>query len=190
MVNSHKPDKEQKKPIKPARSQLIALEKLKKLDWNIHVLWNKKGIPSHLCGILSVEIEENPERAARKFLLENLKLFKMKESLKDLTLIKIADSLGGSHVIFQQFFNELPIHNAFISVHMDKKNLVKKVDVCYHPDIYIEPGAKGISQEEAIHIAIDALKAEKRLAGNASGETVIYKKREKYYVAWKIRVIA
>ncbi|MCX9081662.1 MAG: M36 family metallopeptidase [Candidatus Methanoperedens sp.] len=112
----------------------------------------------------------------------------MKESLKDLTLIKITDSLGGSHVIFQQFFNELPIHNTFISVHMDKKNLVKKVDICYHPDLYIESWEMGISQEEAIHIAIDALKVEKRLSGKVSGELVIYQKREKYYVAWRIAV--
>jgi len=73
---------------------------------------------------------------------------------------------------------------------MDKKNLVKKVDVCYHPDIYIEPWAKGISQEEAIHIAIDALKAEKKTCRKCFRGDGYYKKREKYYVAWKIRVIA
>ena len=176
------------KPIKPTKSQLNALEKLKRLDRSLHVIWDKRGIPSHLCGILSVETGEDSERMAKKFLLDNLKLFKMKENLKDLTLIKKAESLGGCHVIFQQFVDGLPVHNAFSSVHMDKNNLVKKIDICYHPDLYVEPWEKGILQEEAIRIAIDFLNAEKRLSGNVSGELVIYSKKEKYYAAWKIAV--
>ncbi len=62
----------------------------------------------------------------------------MKETLEDLKFIRKTDSLGGCHAVFQQFFYELPINNAFTSVHMDKNNLVKKVDICYHPDVYVE----------------------------------------------------
>ncbi|KPQ43051.1 MAG: Fungalysin metallopeptidase (M36) [Candidatus Methanoperedens nitroreducens] len=187
MVNTHRSGI---KPIKlkPTKSQLNALEKLKRLDSSLHVIWSKRGIPSHLCGILSVEIGKDPERIARKFLLDNFKLFKIKENLKDLTLIKKMDSLGGCHVLFQQFVDELPVYNAFTSVHMDKKNILKKVDVCYYPDLNIEPWEKNILQEEAIRIAIDFLNAEKRLSGKVSGELVIYPKKEKYYAAWKITV--
>ena len=178
-----------KKLIKPTKSQLNALGKLKVSDLNLHIIWGKRGIPSHLCGILSDKMEENPEEAARKFLIKNLRLFKMKTGLEDLRLIKKTESLGGSHVIFQQFINELPVYNAFTSVHTDKNYLVKKVDVCYHPDIYIElPVEKKISQEEAIRIAIESLKAEKRLAGNVSCEQVIYPKDDAYYAAWKVAV--
>lgn len=112
----------------------------------------------------------------------------MKENLSDLTLIKKTDSLGGCHVVFQQFVYELPIYNAFTSVHMDKNNLVKKVDICYHPDLYVEHCEKGISQEEAIRIAIDALNGEKRLAGKVSGEHIIYPKNDKYHATWKVAV--
>ncbi|MDP3105042.1 MAG: M36 family metallopeptidase [Candidatus Methanoperedens sp.] len=175
-------------PVKPIKAQLNALEKLKRLDLSLHVIWSRRGIPSHLCGILSVEIEKDPEEAARKFLLNNLKLFKMKEGLQDLTLIRKVNSLGGSHVIFQQFVNELPVHNAFTSVHMDKNNLVKKVDICYYPDLYVEPWEKVISQEEAIHTAIDALNAEQRIAGTVLGEQVIYPKENKYHAGWKVAV--
>ena len=187
MVNTHRSGI---KPIKlkPTKSQLNALEKLKRLDSSLHVIWSKRGIPSHLCGILSVQIGEDPERIARKFLLDNFKLFKIKENLNDLTLIKKVDSLGGCHVLFQQFVDELPVYNAFTSVHMDKSNLLKKVDVCYYPDLNIEPWEKSILQEEAIRIAIDFLNAEKRLSGKVSGELVIYPKKEKYYAAWKITV--
>lgn len=187
MVNMHKSGVKPLK-LKPTKSQLDALEKLKRLDRSLHVIWSKRGIPSHLCGILSVEIGEDPERMARKFLLDNLKLFKIKENLKDLTLIKKVDSLGGCHVLFQQFVDELPVYNAFTSVHMDKKNLLKKVDVCYYPDLNIEPWEKIILKEEAIRIAIDFLNAKKRLSEKVSGELVIYPKKEKHYAAWKITV--
>lgn len=178
-----------RKSIKPTKSQLHALEKLKRLDLSLHVIWGKRGIPSHLCGILSVEMEEDLEKAARKFLSEHFKLFKMKKSLEDLTFLRKTDSLGGFHVVFQQFINELPVYNAFTSVHMDKNNRINKIDICYHPDLFIEmPIEKGISEEEAIMIAIDTLNAQKRVAGTVFGEQVIYPKNDLYYVAWKVAV--
>ncbi|MCZ7362751.1 MAG: hypothetical protein O8C58_05390 [Candidatus Methanoperedens sp.] len=95
MVNSGKDKRRWRKSIKPTKSQLHTLEKLKRLDLSLHVIWGKRGIPSHLCGILSVQMEEDPEKAARKFLSEHFKLFKMKESLEDLTFLRKTDSLGG-----------------------------------------------------------------------------------------------
>ena len=179
--------KERIKPIKPTKSQLNAIEKLKRLDTSLHVIWSKRGIPSHLCGILSVQ-EEEPEKAAWKFLSANLKLFKMKEGLKDLKFIRKTDSLGGSHVVFQQVSNELPVHNAFTSVHMDKTNRINKIDICYYPDIYVELPLEGISQEEAIRIALDTLHGENRLAKEVFAEQIIYPKRGAYHAAWKVAV--
>ncbi len=160
MVNSGKHKRKRITSIKPTKSQLHVLEKLKRLDLGLHVIWGKRGLPSHLCGILSVEMEDVPEIAARKFLSEHFKLFKMKESLEDLTFLRKIDSLGGFHVVFQQFINELPVYNVFTSVHIDKNNMINKIDICYNPDLFVElPLGKGISQEEAIRIAIDTLKA-------------------------------
>lgn len=159
---------------------------LKRLDLSLHITWSKRGVPSHLCGTLSAEMEEDPEKAAWKFLSEHFKLFKMKESLEDLTFLRKTDSLGGCHVVFQQFINKLPVYNAFTSVHMDKCNRINKIDICYHPDLFVELLLeKGISQEEAILIAIDTLNAQKRVARAVSGEQVIYPKDNKYYVAWQ-----
>jgi len=189
LVNSGRHKRGRITSIKPTKSQLHALEKLKRLDFSLHVIWGKREIPSHLCGILSVLIEEDPEKAARKFLSEHFKLFKMKESLEDLTFLRKTDSLGGCHVVFQQFINELPVYNAFTSVHMDKCNRINKIDICYHPDLLIElPIEKGIPQEEAIRIAIDTLNAQKRVAGTVFGEQVIYPMDNKYYVTWKVAV--
>lgn len=130
--------KKQINTVKPSRSQQHVLEKLKRLDVNLHVIWSKRGIPSHLCGNLSFEVEDDPENVVWKFLLEHFKLFKMKESLQDLTFLRKIDSLGGFHVIFQQFINELAVWNAFTSVHMDKNNRINKIDICYHPDLFVE----------------------------------------------------
>ncbi|MCX9082553.1 MAG: hypothetical protein OIN83_10190 [Candidatus Methanoperedens sp.] len=66
------------------------------------MLFGVKEESSHLCGILSVEMEEDPEKAAQKFLLEHLKLFKIKESMEDLMFLRKTESLGGFHVVFQQ----------------------------------------------------------------------------------------
>ncbi|NJD77303.1 MAG: hypothetical protein FIB08_09450 [Candidatus Methanoperedens sp.] len=156
---------------------------------NLHVIWSKQGIPSHLCGVLSVEIKENPEKAARKFLSEYFKLFRMKENLEDLKLIRETDSLGGYHIVFQQVFDELPVYNAFTSVHMDKNTRINKIDACYYPDMFVElPIEKGISQEDAIQIALDAFHEEKKLAKPASTGRVIYPKKDTYYAAWKVEV--
>ncbi|MDP2845899.1 MAG: hypothetical protein Q8N79_07495 [Candidatus Methanoperedens sp.] len=70
MANPGRHKKERIKSLKPTKSQLNALEKLKRLDWALHVTWNKRGLPSHLCGILSAQIKEDPEKTARKFLSE------------------------------------------------------------------------------------------------------------------------
>jgi len=189
LVNSGKHKKERIKSIKPTKSQLHILEKLKKLDLSLHVIWDKNGIPSHLCGILSVGMEEDPGKAARKFLSEHFKLFKMKKSLEDLKFIRRTDSLGGCHVVFQQVFSGLHVYNAFISVHMDKSNRINKIDVCYHPDLFVEsPIEKGISQEDAIRIAIEALHGEKRLGKTVIAEQIIYPKKDAYLVAWKVEV--
>ncbi|MCX9082554.1 MAG: hypothetical protein OIN83_10195 [Candidatus Methanoperedens sp.] len=72
---------------------------------------------------------------------------------------------------------------------MDKCNRINKIDICYHPDLPLElPLEKGISQEEAIRIAIDTLNVQKRVAGTVSGEQVIYPKDDTFYVAWKVAV--
>lgn len=189
MVDSGKHNRKRITSIKPTKSQLNALEKLKRMDLGLHVIWGERGIPSHLCGIVSDEMGEEPEKAAGKFLSEHFKLFKMKERLEDLTFFRKIDSLGGSHVVFQQFINEFPVYNAFTSVHMDKNNRINKIDICYHPDLFVElPKDKGISQKEAIRIAIDTLNAKKRVAGTAFAEQVIYPKNEIYYAAWKVAV--
>ncbi len=188
MVNSGKHKKERIKSLKPTKSQLNALEKLKRLDWNLHATWSKRGIPSHLCGNLSTQIEEEPEKTARKFLSEHFKLFKMKESLEDLIFLRKTDSLGGCHVVFQQAFSELPVHNAFTSVHMDKNNRINKIDVCYHPGLFVEMPVEGVSQEDAIRIAVDTLKGEQRLAKEVFAEQIIYPKQNRYHVAWEIGV--
>lgn len=180
--------KQRKRPVRPTKAQSDALEKLKKLDLSLHVIWSERGIPSHLCGILSFEMEKDPEEAARKFLFDNFRLFKMKEEPGDLKLIKKTESLGGSHIIFQQFINGLPVHDALTSIHLDKNNMVKKADVSYYPDIYVEAMGTGISKEEAIRIAIIALNAEKRIAGAVLCEQVIYPKDNKYYAGWKVAI--
>ncbi len=188
MADPGRHKKERIKSLKPTKSQLNALEKLKRLDWALHATWSKRGIPSHLCGILSVEMEEDPEKAARKFLSEHFKLFMMKESLEDLIFLRKTDSLGGCHVVFQQVFSGLPVHNAFTSVHMDKNNRINKIDVCYHPGLLVEMPVEGVSQEDAIRIAIDTLKGEQRLAKEVFAEQIIYPKQNRYHVAWEIGV--
>jgi len=177
------------KPVKPARSQLNALEKLKKLDRSLQVIWSDSGIPSHICGILSAQKEEDPERTARKFLSEHFKLFKMKENIEDLKLIRKTNSLGGRHVVFQQVFGELPVYNAFTAVHMDKNNRINKIDICYYPDLFVElPVEKGISKEDAIRIALDSLHGEKRLAREVFAELIVYPEKDTYHVAWKVEI--
>lgn len=188
MANPGRHEKKRIKQPKPTKSQLNALEKLKRLDWALHATWSKRGIPSHLCGNLSTQIEEEPEKAARKFLSEHFKLFRMKESLEDLIFLRKTDSLGGCHVVFQQMFSGLPVHNAFTSVHMDKNNRINKIDVCYHPGLFVEMPVEGVSQEDAIRIAVDTLKGEKRLAKEVFAEQIIYPKQNRYHVAWKVGV--
>jgi len=179
--------KQRKRPERPKKAQIDVLEDLKKLDPGLHVTWGKRGIPSHLCGILSSQIEKDPEKAGRKFLSEHFKLFRMNKNLEDLILIRKTDSLGGCHVLFQQVFEGLPIYNAITSVHMDKNNIIQKIDVCYHPEVQVEkPVEKGVSREDAIRISMDALHGETRLAKEVVLEKVIYRKANRYNAAWKV----
>jgi hypothetical protein len=71
---------------------------------------------------------------------------------------------------------------------MDKNNRINKIDVCYHPELFVDIPVEGISREDAIRIAVDTLKGEKRLAKEVFAEQVIYPKENRYHVSWKVRV--
>jgi Zn-dependent metalloprotease len=77
-----------------------------------------------ICGVLSRRVAGTPRHAASLFLKQNLKQLKITAEQAQLRYEKTAPSLGGFAVLYQQHYKNIPIHGAWVAVHVDRSNRV------------------------------------------------------------------
>src|SRR5512136_126602 len=79
-----------------------------------------------------------PRQIADRFLRDNADVLKISGILKDLRFEKTADSLGATAVLYQQHIKDVPIHGAWVAVHLDRKKRVFLVKNDAVPQIQVE----------------------------------------------------
>ncbi len=100
---------------------------------------NQYGSPKEVWGFHTKPRRGRPALIAKEFLKANVELF----ALKGLRLqrTRIIESLGAHHVIHQQQLHGLPIHRAYVTVHLDRKGRIYLVKNRAVPRDLLEPSA-------------------------------------------------
>lgn len=93
-------------------------EKLKILDKGIKILWKETGFVSLIDGSIAIPVTKNIDESIRHFLMEYSDLFGNKKDLSDLKFINKSHGFDTVHIKYQQFYQEIPVLYAFISIHL------------------------------------------------------------------------
>jgi len=93
------------------------------------VRWDRDNyIPRKVYDFLTEPASGQPRKVAETFLKENGEALKIATFLPDLVFEKVGESLGGTKVLFQQYFKGTPIHGAWVAVHLDTQQRVFMVN--------------------------------------------------------------
>ncbi|KCZ70334.1 Zinc metalloprotease (elastase) [Candidatus Methanoperedens nitroreducens] len=177
--------------VEPAEEQKELAEKLKILDENIKILWSGKGLVTLIDGLITIPVTKDIDESIRHFLMEYSALFGFKKDLSDLKFITKTYSLNTYHIRYQQFYEEIPVLYAFISVHLNEESKIIMVKNNYHPEIALDTKAilnGGISKEKAIEIVHLDLNAETRLKRDSTVDLVILPIEDEFYLTWEVSV--
>jgi len=179
--------------IEHTEEQKELTEKLKILDENIKIQWRRTGVVSLIKGLIEIPMTKDIDESVRHFLIEYSALFGIKRDLSDLKFSNKAEGIKIIHITYQQIYEEIPVLNAFISIHIKTKAKIIIVKSTYHPHPYIGLDTKaiqngGLSKEKAIEIAHEYLKAETRLKSESVADFAILPVEDQFYLTWEVNV--
>jgi Zn-dependent metalloprotease len=82
------------------------------------------GSPKEVWGFRSARGTGTPQKVAKEFIKCNADLFALRGVMRTLRRQRIIQSLGATHVIYQQFHEGLRVHRAYVTVHMDRERRI------------------------------------------------------------------
>ncbi len=82
------------------------------------------GSPKEVWGFRSARGTGTPQKIAKEFIRANADLFALQGVMRTLRRQRIIRSLGAVHVIYQQFHENLRVHRAYVTVHLDHQRRV------------------------------------------------------------------
>jgi len=171
--------------------QVEFVEQLKSHGKNIRILWDKKGIVSQIDGTITILLHEDIEESVRHFLMKYSGLLGIKLDLSDLKFVSKADGLGTIHFRYQQHHEDIPVLNAFTSVHLNKEYKIVKIKTNYYRGILLNTKnilSNGITKEKALEIVNLILDAEPKGIHHFLADLVIFPEDDKFYLAWEVRI--
>jgi Zn-dependent metalloprotease len=179
--------------IEHTQEQKELIEKLKILDENIEIKWRSTGVVSQLKGLIKIPMTKEIDESIRNFLIEYSALFGIKRNLSDLKFIRKTEGIDTIHIRYQQIYEEIPVLNFFISIHIKTKSKIILIKSAYRPNPFIGLDTKailnvGLSKEKAIEIAHKCLDAETRLESESVSDVMIFPKKDQFYLVWEVRV--
>lgn len=177
--------------VPPTASQLQAWGAFQSSHPGWKVRWDKEtGAPASLLGMPIEVTRGTPEVIARKFLLMNRDILRMKTGLSNLMVNKIAPMRRATHVVFTQSYAGIPVEGAVYAVHMTKENKVYLANGDYFDSIEVNNTEPSIPLDEAINTAKDDLGIGLIMRGSASGNLVILPYGADFLLTWKVTIPA
>ncbi|MEJ2238824.1 MAG: M36 family metallopeptidase [Gemmatimonadales bacterium] len=82
------------------------------------------GSPKEAWGFRSAPGSGTPQRVAKEFIKAHADLFALRGVMRTLRRQRIIESMGATHVIYQQFYEGLRVNRAYVTVHMDRQRRV------------------------------------------------------------------
>ena len=97
---------------------------------------------------------DSPEKAAADFLMENRRLLKLADPLKELKRKREwRDDLGTTHYRYQQTYRDIPVWGREVMLHLDEGDSVYLFQGRYEPTPRIKDATPGITGDDAISAA-------------------------------------
>jgi Zn-dependent metalloprotease len=158
-----------------------------------NVRWDRENyVPKKVSGFLSRPLAGTPRRIAGSFLKQSGAALKITALAGDLRYEKTAESLGARAALFQQYYRRIPIHGAWVVVHIDKRNRVFLVKNDTVPVDRLEEKLAGTKRRFLGADKIDAIiskraKAHGTLSTRVSKERMIYPRRGNLLRVWKVK---
>jgi len=152
---------------------------------HLAVSWNKRsGTPQSIVGKVSDQTNTPSEIAARSFLMQNARLFKMRGDTVDLQLVRAQDSLLGQHYVFRQTYGGIPVYGSEVGVHFNKRGEIVTVNNTYEPDIALDTVVPQLAFETAAAVAAAMLKV--NATSQSKGDLVVFGTKDSFALAWRI----
>ena len=147
------------------------------------------GTPKQIWGFRSRTISGSPRDIAKEFLKTNSELLGIPAELEGLRYRKTIRSLGAQHVIFQQIHQRIPLHRAYVTVHIANSGEVYMAKNRAMP-LAMLPSKQPvkISMDEAIVRAKQALPSRSRNAKLQQIEMRWFPNEDKLAIAWRVRL--
>lgn len=153
-------------------------------NWTVR--WNENtGTPAFLFGHKTHPYGGTPDQIARIFLLENKTMFNMKDTLQDLTLERIRESQGITHIKFRQTYEGVPVYSAEYYVHIGSDNRINMVNGKYFPNIQANVNPT-LTDSEAINYAETQVTIQGPLSSQETVELVLYPVEDSFILVWKV----
>jgi Zn-dependent metalloprotease len=158
-----------------------------------NVRWDRENyVPKKVSGFLSKALSGTPRAMAHAFLKQSSGALKISVPLKDLKYEKTAESLGSRAVLLQQYYRRIPIHGAWVAVHIDTRN---RIFLVKNDTIPAERLEKKFAGKKARTLPVSAINAiiSKRvktlgaLSTPVSKERMIYARQGGLRWAWKVK---
>jgi Zn-dependent metalloprotease len=124
------------------------------------------GSPKELWGFRYPTKRAPPLERARQFLREHARLLRLSPWLDDLECRSIRQSLGATHVVFEQRFHDAAVHRGEVTVHLDRRGAVYLVKNRAAPDeVQPEGPAFRLEPSAAARIARESVGQGAKVAG-------------------------
>jgi Zn-dependent metalloprotease len=148
------------------------------------VSWNaKNGTPEGIFGKIEVSGRPASELAARRFLVKNAPLFKMRSGADELRLSRGFESPLGRHFVFEQEYNGVPVYNGMVAVHFDQAGAIIAIGNTFEPDISLNSVEPAVDRSYAAELARDVVD---KKAADASAKLFVYDFDGSYHLAWRV----
>lgn len=89
------------------------------------VRWDRDNyVPKKVYDFETEPLKGEPKKVAEAFLKENLGVLKISAAMEELRFEQVQESLGGKAVLFQQYYDGIPIHGAWVAIHINNANRI------------------------------------------------------------------
>ena len=145
--------------------------------------------PKEVWGFLAEREEGTPLDIARSFLRANEKLLGLKRIRTKLKYRCTVPSLGADHVIFEQHYDGVRVHRAYVTVHIGKDRRVYMVKNRATPwDFLPDAVEPELDEDDAIAKAVKNRRAERRKYEKPIVEKLWYSHKGELVLSYKVRL--
>ena len=152
------------------------------------VKMNKQHSSTLLLANLNDEaIGKTPEEMALNWITNNKELLGIRNT-SDLYIRYTRSSLSGNTIRFQQSFNNIPVYQSEVVVHISPKNKITYVYSTFNPAITNSSTSPAISKENAFQVAQNEIKVSGKIL-HSENKLFIYQKNQTGNIKLVYRVI-